>query len=155
MTDAERIEVARKLFEEGWSGGTPDSPLPFLTQDAVMRDILGHPAAMRGHDAIKAFFSPVAANLKVIPEEYFVNETGVSLTWIAYIEITNDQHGAENQGRWLCGEGMSRLEYRGEKVCLEIDYWNGPQGMVDDWRAHLDARRAMNRAERGARTGCQ
>ncbi len=153
MTEAEKTELARQLFEEGWSGGTPESPLPFLTDDAVMRDILGHPEALRGHQEIKNFFSPVAAVLKVMPEEYFANEQGLALSWMAYIEITDDNHGAENRGRYLCGEGMSRLEYRDGKVSLEIDYWNGPQGMCDDWKAHLDARRAMSPEQRGAATG--
>jgi hypothetical protein len=153
MTEAEQIELARKLFEEGWSGGTPESPLPYLTDDAVMRDILGHPEAMVGHAAIVNFFAPVAPALKVMPEEYFLNEEGLALTWMAYIEITNDQHGPENKGRWLCGEGMSRLEFQGDKVSLEIDYWKGPQGMCDDWREHLEARRRMTRAERGATPG--
>ncbi len=153
MKDDERIELARKLFEEGWSGGSADAPLRFLAEDAVMRDILGHPGAMRGHAAIRNFFGPVAEHLRVMPEEYFVNADGVSLTWIAYIEITNDLHGAENKGRFLCGEGMSRLEFAGDKVSLEIDYWHGPQGMIDDWAAHLAERRAMSREERGARTG--
>jgi hypothetical protein len=153
MTDAERIELARRLFEEGWSGDKPESPLPFLTEDVVMRDILAHPEAMHGHQGILDFFGPGAGNLKVMPEEYFLNERGVSLTWVAYLAITNDHHGAENRGRWLCGEGMSRLEFRDGKVCLEIDYWKGPQGMCDDWRAHLEERKALPAAERGARTG--
>ncbi len=153
MTDEERIELARRLFEEGWSGGKPESPLAFLTDDCVMRDILGHPEAMRGHDAIVAFFAPVAPALKVMPEEYFVSADGVSLTWMAYIEIMDDHQGPENKGRYLCGEGMSRLEYREGKVSLEIDYWKGPQGMCDDWKAHLEARRALTREQRGAVTG--
>ena len=153
MNDAERIELARRLFEEGWSGGRPESPLAFLTEDAVMRDILGHPEAMRGHEAITAFFAPVAPALKVMPEEYFTNERGVSLTWMAYIEILDDSQGPENKGRFLCGEGMSRLEFRDGKVSLEIDYWKGPQGICDDWAAHLAARRAMSPEERGAVTG--
>jgi hypothetical protein len=153
VTDEERIELARRLFEEGWSGGKSDSPLAFMTEDAVMRDILGHPGAMRGHEAIKAFFGPVAAVLKVMPEEYFLNEHGVSLSWMAYIKILDDNHGPENKGRYLCGEGMSRLEYRDGKVSLEIDYWNGPQGKCDDWEAHLEARRAMTPEQRGAATG--
>ena len=153
MTEAEQIELARKLFEEGWSGGKPESPLPYLTDDAVMRDILGHPEAMVGHEAIVAFFAPVAPALKVMPEEYFLNEDGLALTWMAYIEITGDQHGPENVGRWLCGEGMSRLEFLEGKVSLEIDYWKGPQGMCDDWREHFEARKRMTRAERGATPG--
>jgi hypothetical protein len=67
--------------------------------------------------------------------------------------IDNDLHGSENRGRYLCGEGMSRLEFRDGKVCLEIDYWKGPQGKCDDCEAHFEARRAMSRSERGAITG--
>ena len=139
MTDEERVELARKLFEDGWGGGTTEAPLEFMTDDVVMRDILGHPGAMRGHDAIKQFWSAIAPHLKVMPEEY--------------IEITNDLHGEENKGRYLCGEGMSRLEFRDGKVSLEIDYWNGPQGMVDDWESHFEGRKKMSTEERGARTG--
>jgi len=153
MTDEERVELARKLFEDGWGGGTTEAPLEFMTDDVVMRDILGHPGAMRGHDAIKQFWSAIAPHLKVMPEEYFLNERGVALTWVAYIEITNDLHGEENKGRYLCGEGMSRLEFRDGKVSLEIDYWNGPQGMVDDWESHFEGRKKMSPEERGARTG--
>jgi hypothetical protein len=72
---------------------------------------------------------------------------------MAYLHIINDHHGAENKGKWLCGEGMSLLEFRGDKVCLEIDYWHGPQGMCDEWRSHLDARKAMSPSELGAISG--
>jgi hypothetical protein len=152
MGDRE-LEVARRLFEEGWSGGHPEAPLPFLTDDAVMRDILGHPEAMRGHAQIVEFFGPVAKHLRVWPEEYFLSDDGIALTWMAYIHIDNEQHGPENRGRWLCGEGMSRLEFRGGKVSLEIDYWKGPQGMCDDARSHFEARRRLSRRELGATTG--
>lgn len=153
MTDEEKIEVARRLFEEGWSGDSPESPLPFLTDDVVMRDIVTHVDAMHGHQGILDFFTPAAGKLKVMPEQYFLNERGVALTWMAYLPILNDHHGAENEGRWLCGEGMSLLEFRDCKVCLEIDYWHGPQGMCDDWQQHLDARRAMTSVARGAISG--
>ena len=147
------LEVARRLFEEGWSGGHPEAPLPFLTDDAVMRDILGHPEAMRGHAQIVEFFGPVAKHLRVWPEEYFLSDDGIALTWMAYIHIDNDLHGPENRGRWLCGEGVSRLEFRDGKVSLEIDYWKGPQGMCDDARSHFEARRRLSREELGATTG--
>jgi hypothetical protein len=150
--DAE-IEIARKLFEEGWSGPNRESPLQFMTEDAVMRDILGHPEALNGHEEIGNFFGGVAGLLNIFPEEYFVSENGVSLTWIAYIEIANDHHGEENRGKFLCGEGMSRLEFADGKVSLEIDYWAGPQGMCDDRESHLAARRKLSRAELGAVTG--
>ncbi len=153
MVGEAEIEIARRLFEEGWSGDIAESAVPFLTDDIVMRDILGHPEALRGHADIVDFVRPVAGSLRVMPEEYFVNERGVALTWMAYIHIDNDQHGADNKGRWMCGEGMSRLEFSGDKVCLEIDYWKGPQGICDDWKLHLDERRGMAPEQRGARTG--
>lgn len=150
--DAE-LEVARRLFEEGWCGSTKEAPLQFFTEDAVMRDILGHAEALRGHDAIVNFWGGVAGLLRVWPEEYFVSDDGIALAWMAYIEITNDHHGEENRGKYLCGEGTSRLEFENGKVCLEIDYWNGPQGICDDREAHFEARKKMSRAERGAVTG--
>jgi hypothetical protein len=153
MMGESEIEIARKLFEEGWSGPNRQAPLRFMTEDAVMRDILGHAEALNGHEEIGNFYGPVAGLLRVWPEEYFVSENGVSLTWMAYIEITNDLHGEENRGKYLCGEGMSRLEFADGKVSLEIDYWNGPQGICDDRDAHFAARRALSRAELGAVTG--
>lgn len=153
MTDEEKIEVARRLFEEGWSGDKTESPLQFLTDDVVMRDIVAHPEAMHGHGGIVDFFGPGAGGLRVMPEEYFLSDNGLALTWMAYLHITNDHHGPENRGKWLCGEGMSRLEFRGGKVCLEIDYWHGPQGMCDDWESHLAERRGLSASELGARVG--
>ena len=137
------IKEAGKEHEIGWL------PSAHLYED----DILGHPEAMRGHAQIVGFFAPVARNLRVWPEEYFLSAEGIALTWMAYIHIDDEQHGLENRGRWLCGEGMSRLEFRDGKVCLEIDYWRGPQGMCDDARSHFEARRELSRAERGAATG--
>ncbi|MBW2314665.1 MAG: nuclear transport factor 2 family protein [Deltaproteobacteria bacterium] len=147
------LELARKLFEEGWSGGQPESPLQFLTDDVVMRDIAAHAGPMRGHAAVVEFFGPMAPFLKVWPEEYFVSDDGVALTWMAYIHITNDHQGKENRGKWLCCEGMSRLEFRDRLVSVEIDYWHGGQGICDDATAHFQARRALSRAELGATTG--
>lgn len=147
------LELARKLFEEGWSGGHAEAPLQFMTDDVVMRDILGHQEAMRGHAAIVDFWGPIAELLRVWPEEYFVSDDGIALTWMAYIEIRNDLLGKENHGKWQCGEGMSRLEFRDGKVCLEIDYWKGPQGICDDPHVHFKARRALSREALGATPG--
>ena len=101
MGDRE-LEVARRLFEEGWSGGHPEAPLPFLTDDAVMRDILGHPEAMRGHAQIVEFFGPVAKHLRVWPEEYFLSDDGIALTAVdvANLPLGNLQRrSAEGVGR--------------------------------------------------------
>lgn len=152
VTKAE-IEIGKRLFLEGWGGKTPESFVPFVTDDFLMRDILGHAQPMRGHQEVIDFWGHAAGILRVIPEEIFTNDNGMSMTWMAYIQITDDSKGPENKGRWQCGEGMSRLEFRNGKVCLEVDYWNGPQGICDDWEAHFKRREAMTRAERGAITG--
>ena len=126
------IEIGRRLFEEGWAGDTPETPLQFMTEDIVMRDVVGHPEAMHGHQGVVDFWGGSAGILRVPPEEIYVGDNGIALSWMAYIEITDDSEGPENRGRWRCGEGMSRLEFRDGKVCLEVDYWHGPQGICDD-----------------------
>ena len=146
---ARELEVARRLFVEGWGGDTPEAPLPFMTEDVVMRDVVGHKEAMHGHDGVVKFWGASAGRLKVPPEEFFVGDEGIALTWMAYIQLDS---GAD-KGRWACWEGMSRLEFRDGKVCLEIDYHHGPQGMCDDWEAHFNARQKMSHAQRGAITG--
>jgi len=155
VTEAE-IEVGRRLFVEGWGGDTPEAPLQFMTEDVVMRDILGHPNAMHGHQGVIDFWGKSAGHLKVPPEEFFVSDNGASLAWMAYVRIRKDRLGdkfPDKIGWWACGEGMSRLEFRDGLVCLEVDYWAGPQGVCQDWEAHLNARAVMSRAEVGAITG--
>ncbi|MDE2932959.1 MAG: nuclear transport factor 2 family protein, partial [Chloroflexota bacterium] len=140
MVGQAEVEIARKLFEEGWSGGHVDAPLQFMTEDVVMRDIVGHSEAMRGHDAVREFWAAAADTLKVLPEEIYVADSGVVVMWMAYGQIPAD--AKENAGRWGTAEGVSRLEFRDGKVCLEVDYWHGGQGVCDDWEAHWNARRA-------------
>ena len=148
VSEAE-IEIGKRLFIEGWGGETPEAPLQFMTEDVVMRDILGHAEAMRGHQEVVDFWGQAAGNLRVPPEEIYVSENGMSMTWMAYVRMTD----GENKGKWMCGEGMSRLEFRDGLVCLEVDYWNGPQGMCDDWEEHLNARAAMTPEQLGQITG--
>jgi hypothetical protein len=149
----EEIEVGIKLFEEGWGGEKPEAPLQYMTEDVVMRDIVGHPEAMRGHQAVVDFWGRSAGILRVPPEDIFVGENGITLTWMAYFQIRDDSAGPENKGKWRCGEGVSLLAFRDGKVCLEVDYWHGPQGICDDWEEHLAARKAMSLTERGAISG--
>lgn len=153
MAGKAEVEIARRLFEEGWSGGHVDAPLRFMTGDVVMRDVVGHPEAMRGHDAVREFWARAAHTLKVLPEDIYVADSGVVVLWVAYSQVPASAE--ENAGRWWCGEGMSRLEFRDGKVCLEVDYWHGAQGLCDDWQAHWDARRARPWHELGALTGAE
>lgn len=147
------IEIGRRLFIEGWGGDAPEAPLQFMTEDVVMRDILGHAEEMRGYQDVIDFWGKSAGHLRVPPEEVFISEGGIAMTWMAYIRIRDDSLGVENEGRWQCGEGMSRLEFRDGLVCLEIDYWAGPQGICDEWETHFNARAAMSPEKRGAITG--
>lgn len=152
MSEREQLDAARGLFE-AWSSGDADAPRRWFTDDVVMRDIVGHAEALRGWPAVRAFWEGSAATLKVLPEEYFSGESGVALTWMAYAQLQDDRMGANTAGKWFAGEGMSRLEFRDGKVALEVDYWHGPQGVVDDWQAHWRGRRAMSREQRGAVPG--
>jgi ketosteroid isomerase-like protein len=79
MAGKAEIEIARLLFEKGWGGDDPSAPLEYMTDDVVMRDILGHPEALRGHEAVRSFWQAVAGRLTIMPEEYFTNERGVAL----------------------------------------------------------------------------
>ncbi|MCC6381929.1 MAG: nuclear transport factor 2 family protein [Dehalococcoidia bacterium] len=150
-------EVARKLFEEGgWSSGDPYGPDLWFSDDAVMRDIVNHDGALRGKEEIRYFWARqgTGITLRVPVEELFVSDDGVAVLWMAYSQVTDDRFGPENRGKWLCFEGMSRLEFNDEGKCtLEVDYHHGPQGITDSWVAHWEKRRAMTREERGALTG--
>ena len=64
MAGAAEIDTARKLFA-AWSSGDVDAPREFLTEDAVLYDIVeGNPK--QGWPAIREFFG---ATLKISPVE--------------------------------------------------------------------------------------
>ena len=105
MATSEELEIARRLFTEGWGGDHPDSPLQFMTEDVVMRDVVGHPEAMRGHQAVIDFWGDFAGRLRVPVEDLYSSENGVVVLWMAYGRIPDD--ASENAGKWSCGEGMS------------------------------------------------
>ena len=72
MAGKAEIEIARLLFEEGWGGADSSAPLQYMTDDVVMRDILGHAEALRGHEAVQNFWQAVAGGLRVMPEDELV-----------------------------------------------------------------------------------
>ena len=151
------IETARKLFEEGgWGSGDPYGPDQWFSDDAVMRDIVGHAEPLRGKDEIRKFWASqkVGITLRVPVEEIYVAEDhhGVAILWMSYGQIVDEKN--ENYGKWATFEGMSRLEFNDEgEVTLEVDYHHGGQGITDSWVAHWNARRAMKWEELGAITG--
>ncbi|MAE93088.1 MAG: hypothetical protein CL910_00365 [Deltaproteobacteria bacterium] len=123
--DAE-IETARKLFA-AWSSGDPDAPREFLTEDAVLYDIVaGSPK--EGWPAIREFFGAtlgMSRDLVLAPQGFWVNETGVALTW-HMSGVAGEAFGPEAEGKTWHSEGMSTLEFRDGKVCREVDYHHGP-----------------------------
>ena len=153
MVGKEEIEVARRLFEEGWSSGNPEAVRRFLTEDVVLRDVLSGAEAIRGWANVYGLWEDASGTLRIPVEDIFLSASGVSLTWVAYAQLNDDSEGPENRGKWRVGEGMSRLEFRDGKVCLQVNYWNGSQGIVADWKTHWETRRQMTAAERGAVTG--
>jgi ketosteroid isomerase-like protein len=123
--DAE-IEIARKLFA-AWSSGNVDAPREFLTEDAVLYDIVAG-EAKQGWPAIREFFGSTLAfseGLVLAPQDFWVNETGVALRW-NMSAVAGDMFGPEAKGKTWHSEGMSTLEFRDGKVCREVDYHHGP-----------------------------
>ena len=125
MSDEKRIEIATKLFL-AWSSGDPDAPAEFLTEDAVLHDIVeGNPK--EGWSAIREFFGvtlKLSPGVVLEPKEFWVNEEGVAVRW-HMSAVASDLFGPEHKGKTWHSDGMSTLEFRGDKVCREVDYHHG------------------------------
>ncbi|MFN0093251.1 MAG: nuclear transport factor 2 family protein [Dehalococcoidia bacterium] len=125
MSD-DRIDIARKLFL-AWSSGDADAPAAYMTDDAVLYDIVAGDEKV-GWPAIRDFFAEGVKHwpdLDLTPTDYWVNGKGVALTWVMTATVTDERMGAEAKGKKWRSEGMSFLEYRGDKVCYEVDYHHG------------------------------
>ncbi len=123
--DAE-IEIARKLFA-AWSSGDPDAPREFLTDDAVLYDIVeGNPK--EGWAAIREFFGTTLAispGVVLAPQEFWLNEAGVAVRW-QMSAVAGELFPEDVRGKKWQSEGMSTLEFRDGKVCREVDFHHGP-----------------------------
>lgn len=126
MAGAEEIVIAGKLFE-AWSSGNADAPAAHMSEDAVLYDVVaGEPKA--GWPAIREFFAAglkVWPDLALIPQQYWTNEKGVALTWVMSATVNDDRFGPEHRGKQWRSEGMSYLEFAGDKVVYEVDYHHG------------------------------
>lgn len=117
-----RIDLAEKLFA-AWSSGDADAPKPFLAPDCVLYDIVG--GEHRGWDTIRKFFAQALAmwpDLVLRPERYWLNETGVALTFVMTATVQDDSFGPQSRGRKWRSEGMSILEISNGVVTREVDY---------------------------------
>ena len=126
MAGAAEIDVARKLFL-AWSSGFAEAPADLMTEDAVLRDIVAGEAKV-GWPAIREFFAEglkVWPDLDLTPDQYWTSERGVALSWVMTATVPDERFGAEAKGKKWRSEGMTLLEFRDAKVCLEIDYHNG------------------------------
>jgi len=123
--DAE-IEIARKLFA-AWSSGDIDAPREFLTEDAVLYDIVaGSPK--EGWPAIREFYSltlGMSQGLVFDLQEFWISDSGVAVRW-EMSAVAGEMFGPEAKGKTWHSEGMSTLEFRDGKVCREVDYHHGP-----------------------------
>ncbi len=120
------IKIARQLFA-AWSSGQIDAPCEFLTEDAVLYDIAAGDAK-EGWPAIREFFGStlkLSTGLHFELLEFWTNDAGLAVSW-NMSAVAGEMFGPEAKGKTWRSEGMSTLEFRGDKVCREVDYHHGP-----------------------------
>ena len=126
MAGETEIAIGRALFE-AWSSGDADAPSRYLTEDAVLYDVVEGTEKV-GWPAIRGFFGnslKIFPDLVLAPIEFWTNERGVALTWRLTASIREENFGPDHAGKQLVSDGMSSLEFRGDKVCREVDYHHG------------------------------
>ena len=118
-----RIETAKKLFE-GWSSGDPDGPKQYMTDDAVLFDIVS--GRFEGWPAIRTFFAKGLEkwdDLVLAPDEFWVNDDGLALHYEMYATVKDPTiYGPEYVGKVWRVEVMSLLKFRGDQICYEADF---------------------------------
>jgi hypothetical protein len=126
MAGETEIKIARELFG-AWSSGEVDAPFRHLTEDAVLYDVV-EGSEKEGQPAIRKFYADSLAifpDLVLAPVEFWVNDRGVALSWRLTATLREEVFGADHAGKQLVSDGMSSLEFRGDKVCREVDYHHG------------------------------
>src|SRR5262245_37933592 len=122
--DRRRIEVATRLFLDGWSSGDPDAPEPFWTPDGTLADVAS--GTFVGWPAIRTFFAgglTRTANLTLIPDEFWVNESGLAVHYVMSGDVIRpESFGPEYVGRRWSVPVMSYLRFDEDRVCYEADF---------------------------------
>ena len=125
MTDVDplRVAVVERLFT-AWSSGDPDAPQPFLTESALLWDVIG--GQFEGWPAIRAYFARGLASwpdLKLKPSgDYWARRDGLALTWIMSATVRDDRFGVEAIGKRWVAEGMSYVVFDGDRISKEVDF---------------------------------
>jgi hypothetical protein len=118
-----RIEIAKNLFA-GWSSGNPDAPKEYMTDDAVLFDIVS--GRFEGWNAIRNFFAKGLEkwdDLVLAPDEFWVNDDGLALHYEMYATVKDPTiYGPEYVGKVWRVEVMSLLKFRGDQVYYEADF---------------------------------
>ena len=122
--DDPRISTANKLFA-AWSSGDLDAPAQYLTADAMLFDVVG--GEHQGWPAIRAYFAEGLEkwpDLALVPDQHWVNDTGIALNWVMTATVHDDSLGPDAKGKKWRSAGMSWLEFDGDKVVREVDYYD-------------------------------
>jgi len=126
MAGRSEIEIAKKLFA-AWSSGDVDAPAEFLTDDAVLHDIVAGRDKV-GWPAIREFFAiaiGMTPDLVLAPDAFWTSEDGLAVRWQMSGTARGEIFGPGTEGRKWTSMGMSTLEFRDGKVCREVDYHHG------------------------------
>src|SRR5687768_7978718 len=88
----DRIALVEALFT-AWSSGDPDAPRQYLTEDAVLDDVIG--GVHRGWPAIRAYFARGLASwpdLRLQPTgEWWSRDDGLAFTWVMSATVSDDR----------------------------------------------------------------
>lgn len=119
----DRIALVEALFA-AWSSGHADAPRRFLTEDAVLDDVIG--GVHRGWPAIRAYFARGLASwpdLRLVPTgEYWSRPDGLAFTWVMSATVADDRFAPGTAGRRWQAPGMSYVVFDGDRIALEVDY---------------------------------
>jgi ketosteroid isomerase-like protein len=95
----DRIALVEELFT-AWSSGDPDAPRTYLTEDAVLDDVIG--GVYRGWPAIRAYFARGLASwpdLRLEPTgEWWSRDDGLAFTWVMSATVADDRFGPGTAG---------------------------------------------------------
>ena len=113
----DRIALVEALFG-AWSSGDPDAPRPYLTEDAVLDDVIG--GVHRGWPAIRAYFARGLASwpdLELQPTgEWWSRDDGLAFTWVMSATVADDRFGPGTAGMTSFSVSLISPVFAGLKV---------------------------------------